>query len=166
MVYYSVLQYSSIVIDQQNESCLPSGFVGSANVVATNPDPRFLLITVEEVGPSNNGLLIYNTPLNGSFYPNFPLVSSNMLNYGLSSQYYPGGSGTGIQIQNLGNADTAVTLTYTPYTSYAGNVCTETQLIHGGQTEDQLHGPHQAGLIVLGADGLPTPGVGTDPNGA
>lgn len=64
-------------------------------------------------------MFAYTAFPSGTTNPVFPLVNANNSNII-----------TGIQIQNAGNADTSVTLSYTP--SLAGNACTETQTIQPG----------------------------------
>jgi hypothetical protein len=58
----------------------------------------------------------------GSTNPVFPLINA-----------YNAGYITGLQIQNAGNAETAVTVSYTP--SSAGTACTETQTIAAGASK-------------------------------
>lgn len=120
--YAYVLPYGSAIVDQQTETCLPNGFVGSAQVTSAQP----LAVVVEEVGPNNVGLFSYDGAVATSPYPTFPIFSNNYRDGGLNPTAYPAGSGTGIQLQNTGASATDVTITYTPYPGYPGTACNET----------------------------------------
>jgi hypothetical protein len=88
-----------------------SGVVTSAAPVAA---------TVIEEGTSV--IFAYSGFNSGSKNPVMPLINTN--NAGIE---------TGVQIQNVGTADSAVTVTYTPGTS--GTACTETQTVPAGQSK-------------------------------
>ena len=85
---------------------------------ATVEGTENIAVTVAQNGPT---LLAYNSFAAGSLKPVMPLVQEN--NFG----YF-----TGIQIQNIGNTPTDVTVTYTP--SVFGTSCTETQTIPAGES--------------------------------
>ncbi|HXF69360.1 MAG TPA: hypothetical protein VNK89_06105 [Thermoflexus sp.] len=93
-----------------------SGWVGSAVVNASQP----VAVTVIEVGPTT--LFAYNGFTGGSTDVVMPLINANNAGYI-----------TGVQIMNLGSADTQVTVSYTP--SLAGTACTETKTIPAGRSE-------------------------------
>lgn len=94
-------------VDQATVAGLPASFSGSA-VVTSDQD---IAASVVQVGPTT--MLSYNGFNAGSNDLVFPLVNANN-----------GGFVTGINIQNVGTAATAVTVSYTP--SSAGTACTET----------------------------------------
>jgi hypothetical protein len=96
--------------DQATLTALGSRFVGSAMVSSNQP----VVATCNQVGPTT--LLAYNGFTAGSLHPAFPLVNHNNAGYL-----------TGIQIMNIGNVDTTVTISYTPCT--AGTDSTETKRI-------------------------------------
>lgn len=93
-----------------------SGWVGSAIVTAGQP----IVVTVMEVGPTT--LFAYDGFTGGSTNVVMPLINA-----------YNAGYITGVQIMNLGTADTQVTVSYTP--SLAGTACTETKTIPAGKSE-------------------------------
>lgn len=107
---------AAATFNQQTNTCLPSGHVGSASITATGGD---IVATVMQVGPAQ--LLAYNGFTGGSNQPVMPLVQA--ANFGFFS---------GIQLQNTGSASTDVTVSYAPGTS--GTACTETQTIAAGQS--------------------------------
>jgi hypothetical protein len=92
---------------------LPDGFVGSATITS---DAENVVATVIQVGPST--MLGYNGFTGGSTNPVLPLINTN--NSGFS---------TGVQIQNLGNTATNVTISYTPSSPAVGTACTETKSV-------------------------------------
>ena len=77
-----------------------------------------IAITVAQNGPT---LLAYNSFPSGSIKPVMPLVQENHWGYF-----------SGVQIQNIGDTDTKVTVTYTP--SLSGTACTETQTIKASES--------------------------------
>jgi len=93
-----------------------SGWVGSAIVTADQP----IVVTVMEVGPTT--LFAYNGFTGGSTNVVMPLINANNAGYV-----------TGVQIMNLGDTDTTVTVSYTP--SLAGTACTETKTIPAKKSE-------------------------------
>jgi hypothetical protein len=99
--------------DQATNSCLPSGYVGSAKVDAGTGGS--VAATVMQVGSTT--LFAYNGFTGGDPNPVIPLVNAN--NSGFI---------TGIQIQNTGSSPTNVTVSYTPV-SGGGTACTETQSV-------------------------------------
>lgn len=105
--------------DQADMPELGDRFVGSAIVRSVNGQP--LVASVVEIGP--NGLFAYDGfGSSGSETVMAPLF-----------QYYNAGYQSGFQIQNVGDTDTEVTVTYMP--GMAGNVCTETHTIAAGASE-------------------------------
>ena len=103
-----------------------AGKVFSAILTAAQP----IAATVAQDGET---LLAYNGFGAGAVMPIMPLVSEN--NYGYFS---------GIQIQNTGDAETDVTVAYSP--SLAGTACTETQTIPAGESKTFAQG-----VFVTGA---------------
>lgn len=109
---------------QSTNACLGTKYVGAATVSVVKADGTVdtagsIVATVMEVGAST--LFSYNGFAGaGSTNVVIPLVNSNNANYI-----------TGIQLQNVGNAPTTVTLSYTPV---AGTACTETQTIANGSS--------------------------------
>jgi hypothetical protein len=106
---------ASCTFDQATEAHA-SGWVGSAIVTASQP----VAVTVIEVGPTT--LFAYNGFTDGSTDVVMPLINANNAGYI-----------TGVQIMNLGDTDTEVTVSYTP--SLAGTACTETKTIPAGKSE-------------------------------
>ena len=89
-------------------------FVGSAKLTSTGGE---IVATAIEVGPTT--LFAYNGFTGGSTNPVMPLAQFN--NYGYV---------TGMQIMNIGDTDTEVTVTYTP--SSAGDAVDEAYTIAAG----------------------------------
>lgn len=105
---------ASCTLNQATEAHA-AGWVGSAIVTATQP----IAVTVMEVGPTT--LFAYDGFMDGSTDIAMPLVNANNAGYV-----------TGIQIMNLGDVPTTVTVSYTP--SLAGTSCTETKTIPAKQS--------------------------------
>ena len=105
---------AAATFDQTTHTCLPAGYVGAANITATGAD---VVATVVQTGPAQ--LLAYNGFTSGAPEPVMPLVQAKNFGYD-----------TGIQIQNTGNQQTQVTVSYAPAT--AGSACTETKGIAAG----------------------------------
>lgn len=105
---------ASCTLNQATENHAP-GWVGSAVVTADQP----VAVTVMEVGPTT--LFAYDGFTDGSIDVAMPLVNANNAGYI-----------TGIQIMNLGDTATTVTVSYTP--SLAGRPCTETKTIQPKQS--------------------------------
>lgn len=105
---------------QGSNTCLPSGYVGSATVSVADTANDTIAGTVTQ----DDGVVLfaYNTFSGGSTNPIMPLVQAN--NFGFS---------TGVQIQNVGSTDTSVTVSYAA--GSAGTNCTETQTIAAGTSE-------------------------------
>jgi hypothetical protein len=113
----SIDQYLAMTFDQSAETH------GEAVFAATINSDQPIVVTVMEVGPSNSPLLFgYNGFVSGHPNPVMPLVQAN--NYGYT---------TGIQVQNTGGTDTAVTITFTPST--AGTACTQTKTVTAHNSE-------------------------------
>jgi len=93
-----------------------SGWVGSAIVTAGQP----VAVTVMEVGPTT--LFTYDGFTGGSTDVAMPLINANNAGYI-----------TGVQIMNLGDITTSVTVSYTH--SLAGTDCAETKTIPAGKSE-------------------------------
>lgn len=110
------LQPGAACTFNQAEEDHTSPWVGSATVTATEP----IAVTVMEVGPTT--LFAYDGFTGGSSDVVMPLINANNAGYV-----------TGVQIMNLGDTDTEVTVSYTP--SLAGTACTETKTIPAGQSE-------------------------------
>jgi len=106
---------ASVTIEQTTESHPPTAKVFSAILTSTLAP---IVTAVVEVGPT---LLAYSGFGSGSTLPIFPIVNAN--NYGYWSS---------VLIQNVGTADTTVTVSYAP--TMAGTACTETQTIAAGQS--------------------------------
>jgi hypothetical protein len=93
------------------------GWVGSGTI--TNSANQNLVATVLQVGPTT--LFAYNSFTAGTTNPVMPLFSAN--NYGFN---------TGIQVLNTGNADSDITVSYTPAIlngQPAGTACTEVRTV-------------------------------------
>ncbi len=96
-------------------------FVGSAIVTALNDQP--LVSSVIQEGPA--GLFAYDGfTTSGSATVTVPLF-----------QYYNAGYQSSVQVQNVGDTATQVTLTYMPGPGLAGNACTETHMIEADASE-------------------------------
>ncbi len=106
---------ASAVFDQAAET--HSLKVFAATVTSTKD---IAVVAIEET--SNNILYAYTGFLTGATFPVMPLINSNN-----------SGNITGVQIQNSGNTETQVTVSYTP--SQAGTACTETQTIAAGASK-------------------------------
>jgi hypothetical protein len=104
----------SKIIKQSEEAHTLKVFSGT---LASTDSP--IVVTVVEEG---NTLFSYNGFGSGSTNPIMPLVNQN--NYG----YF-----TGIQIQNTGDSDTIVTVSYTP--SISGTACSETRTVPAGASK-------------------------------
>ena len=103
---------------EQASEAHATGWVGSA-VVDSPAAP--IAISALEVGPTT--LFAYNGFGAGSTDPVMPLVNENNFGYV-----------TGIQIQNLGAADSDVTVSYAPGAGQPGTACTETRTIPAGKS--------------------------------
>jgi len=90
----------------------------SASVFAgtVTSDQNVVAAVIQE---SDSVMFAYTAFTGGSTNPVFPLVNANNAGYI-----------SGISIQNAGNADTTITLSYTP--SAAGTACTETKTVKPG----------------------------------
>lgn len=109
---------AAATFDQETNSCLPSGYVGAAEVDAGTGGS--VVATVMEVGTTT--LFAYNGFVGGSQNPVIPLVNAN--NSGFI---------TGIQIQNTEGTTSNVTISYTPV-SGGGTACTETLSVPGNSS--------------------------------
>ncbi len=127
---------AAATFDQTTNSCLTSGYVGSATVTAGAGGS--VVATVMEVGPTT--LFAYNGFTSTSTNPVIPLVNANNVSYV-----------TGIQIQNAGSNDTDVTINYTPVTGL-GTACSETKSITAGTSATFA-------LFAFSLSGDPDPGV-------
>lgn len=101
----------SAVVNQKSEAHTPKVFSGT---VTSTVAP--IAVTVVEEGPT---LFSYTGFGAGSVEPLMPLINQN--NYG----YF-----TGVQIMNTGDAETIVTVDYTP--SMGGTACYETRTLAAG----------------------------------
>lgn len=111
---------SAQTFDQSTNSCLPGTYVGAAT--ATAAPGGSIVATAVEVGDTT--LFAYNGfAAGGANNPVVPLVNAN------NSGYI-----TGIQIQNVGNTDTSVTITYTPAGAGNGTACFETKNVPDGES--------------------------------
>lgn len=112
---------AAVIVDNQAEAGHARKF--AATLHATGPIAAAVIEWADGVHGSQ--LFAYNgfTQAQGTTHPVIPMVNQN--NYG----YW-----TSIPIQNLGDQDTVVTLTYTP--TKAGTACTETLTVpQGGWAE-------------------------------
>lgn len=105
------------VFYQAQETHTAPTFAGT--VTSTNNQPLVAAVIQE-----NSAIMFAYTGFTGagSTSPVFPLINANNANYI-----------TGLQIQNAGNAQTEVTVSYTP--SAAGTACTEKQTIDPGASK-------------------------------
>jgi hypothetical protein len=110
---------AAATVNQANNTCLPSPYVGSATVTAASGGS--VVATVLQVGPST--LFAYNGFTGGATTPVMPLINAN------NSGYI-----TGIQVQNAGAASTSVTLNYSPVPGF-GTACAETKTIAPGTSQ-------------------------------
>ena len=99
---------AAYTFDQATETHSESVFSG----VVTSDQP----VAVTVIEESSSIIFAYSGFVSSSTMPVMPLVNAN------NSSFV-----TGIQIQNTGNTDTEVTVSYTP--ASAGTACTETQII-------------------------------------
>lgn len=99
--------------DQALEAHTPKVF----SAVITSDQP----VAATVVEESTKVMFAYSGVGAGSTNPVMPLINANNSGYQ-----------TGVQIQNAGNADTSVTVSYTP--ASAGAACTETQSVPAGQS--------------------------------
>ena len=104
---------SAARFDQGTNADLPADYVGSATVTSDQP------VAAAVIQNGDPAILAYNGFTSTSTSPVFPLVNANNA-----------GFFTGIPIQNTGDTDTEVTVSYVPDT--AGTACTETQTIPAG----------------------------------
>jgi|GEM_PF-764214 len=111
---------ASAKIDNRTDEAHPA-LSFSAELTATGP----IAVAAVEYSNGNMGdqLYAYTGFPNGSTNPIFSLINEH--NYG----YW-----TSANIQNIGDVETTVTITYTP--SVAGSPCTETQTIPPGEKRD------------------------------
>jgi len=112
---------ASYRFDQADMSDLGEKFVGSAKIVSTNGQP--LVATAVEVGPS-------------SLYAYDGFTTSATTFVAPLFQYYNAGYSSSISVQNDGNQDTLVTISYSPSDDGAGGTygtaCQETQTVAAG----------------------------------
>lgn len=104
--------------DQAANTCLAAGHVGAASITAGAGQE--IVATVVETTRNNTGLFAYNGFVTSSPTINIPLVQFN--NVGFHS---------GVQIQNVGDASTEVTVSFTP-AGGIGTACTETGTVAAG----------------------------------
>ena len=102
----------------------------------TSDEPVVVVAFLED----SASMAAYNGFASGAVNPAMPLVNANN-----------NGFNTDIQIQNTGDADTIVTVTYQP--SAAGSACTETQSIAAGQTVTFAKGAFESGASSTCAGG-------------
>jgi hypothetical protein len=114
---------AAATFNQATNACLPTPYVGAATVTVTGGNGD-VVAAVMQVGPTT--LFAYNGFTGGSTEPVMPLVQGN--NFG----YF-----TGIQVQNTGSDSTTVTVSYVP--GNAGNPCTQTETIAGGDSATFLN---------------------------
>ncbi|MCY3711176.1 MAG: hypothetical protein OXG26_19985 [Caldilineaceae bacterium] len=94
----------------------------------TSAEPVVVVAFLEDTA----SMAAYNGFASGAVNPAIPLVNAN--NNGIN---------TDIQIQNTGDTDTSVTVSYMP--SAAGSACTETQMVAAGQTVTFAGGAFESG---------------------
>jgi len=142
---------SSKTFDQSADTCLTSGFLGSA--IATSSAS----IVAAVVEYDADSLLAYNGFTTSATNPVMPLVIGNFVN-----------TDTGIQIQNAGTQATNVTVTYTPSPGNPGATCTETQNIAASQSANFGVGDVFASTsaCLAGTGGTPNPAKGSFVGGA
>jgi hypothetical protein len=107
--------------DQSTNTCLANGHVGAATITSTGGEP--IVATVIETSANDTGLFAYNGFTGGSTTVSMPLAQFNNAGYH-----------SGMQIQNVGNAATTVTVTYAP-AGGVGSACTETGSIAAGESK-------------------------------
>lgn len=105
---------AAATFNQATNNCIPNGYVGAATVTSVGAP---VVASALQVGPTT--LFAYNAFTGGSEDPVMPLVQGN--NFG----YF-----TGIQVQNVGNTSTNVTVSYAP--GSAGTACNQTETIAAG----------------------------------
>jgi hypothetical protein len=104
---------AAYTFDQSTMTNLGDVFVGSATVTSNQP----VVATVVEVGPDT--LYAYD-----GFIAGDPDIIGPLF------QYNNAGFSSSVQVQNIGDASTNITLEYTP--SFAGVACEETQTVAAG----------------------------------
>jgi len=119
----TILPQASMKIDNRLETHNALHF--SATLTVTEPVGGRITAAVVEysTGQQGNQLYAYGGFIEGSTKPIFPMINEN--NYG----YW-----TSANIQNIGVAETVVTVEFTP--TEAGKRCTETQTIPPGEKRD------------------------------
>jgi len=110
---------ASKTFNQETYACLPDGYNGAATVTASAGGS----IVASAIQNAPAGLFAYSGFTSGSVAPVMPLVSNNV--YGIH---------TAIQIQNIGNSSTNVTVSYTPADAKS-TACTETKTIAAGSPQ-------------------------------
>lgn len=106
--------------DQATNTCLTNGHVGAATITSS-AEP--IVATVIETSANDTGLFAYNGFTGGSTTVAMPLAQFNNAGYH-----------SGMQIQNIGNAATTVTVNYAP-AGGVGTACTETGSIEPGASK-------------------------------
>lgn len=106
---------ASRLFDQSTETHNVSSFAGE--VTSNQP------VAVAVIQENTSTMFAYSGFSGGSTNPVMPLINANNNGYI-----------TGVQIQNGGNTDTQVTVSYTP--AVAGTACTETQTIPAKQSRN------------------------------
>lgn len=109
----SIQPGASHTFDQAQETHTQAVF--SAIITSDKP------VAAAVIEESTDVMFAYSGFSGGSTNPVLPLINAN------NSGYI-----TGVQIQNSGNANTQVTLSYTPSGPGNGTACTETQTINAG----------------------------------
>jgi hypothetical protein len=104
--------------DQATNTCLAAGHVGAATVAAGTGQE--IVATVVETTRNNTGLFAYNGFVSASSTVVVPLV-----------QFNNGGFHSGVQIQNVGDTNTTVTVEFVP-AGGVGTACTESGTINAG----------------------------------
>jgi hypothetical protein len=104
--------------DQAADTCLAAGHVGAATIAAGAGQE--IVATVVETTRNNTGLFAYNGFTGSSTEVVIPLV-----------QFNNGGFHSGVQIQNVGDASTDITVTFTP-AGGIGTACEETGTVAAG----------------------------------
>lgn len=124
--------------------------VFAATVVNTGATPQPLVAAVIEETPAI--MFAYTGFADGTTNPVFPIVNSNNIVNGRRIA-------SGLQIQNVGNAATDVTVAYTPAGAPigAGTACTEKQTIQPGQS-------NSFALFIFDATATTPTGITSDCN--
>ena len=101
----SIPAYSSKIFYQNSNTELPSNFIGSAKITATEPSDSLLAVLVSfyNLGETANTSQFHS-------YNGFSSGSSKLYAPRVVRQFY--GYNGGIAIQNVGTVDTAVTITF------------------------------------------------------